>query len=174
MEETATLLRSENARALLGVMAERVTGFTSQSAEETLAVEEPLEIQLGYDTAEGLAVKSISVTMRTPGYDFELAAGFLMTEGVVRDVNDVGHITYAGVSNIDESPEWSTDRGVLPYQPWKNIVRVELASGCNRQPGKPATQLLYDLELRHLREGVIACIAVRLPSAQEQSIFDRR
>ena len=129
MEETATLLRSENARALLSVMAERVTGFTSQSAEETLAVEEPLEIQLGYDTAEGRAVKSISVTMRTPGYDFELAAGFLMTEGVVRDVNDVGHITYAGVSNIDESPEWSTDRGVLPYQPWKNIVRVELATG---------------------------------------------
>ncbi|MFY9937978.1 MAG: formate dehydrogenase accessory sulfurtransferase FdhD [Silvibacterium sp.] len=129
MEETAALLRSENARALLSVMAERVTGFTSQSAEETLAVEEPLEIQLGYDTAEGRAVKSISVTMRTPGYDFELAAGFLMTEGVVRDVNDVGHITYAGVRNIDEFPEWSTDRGVLPYQPWRNIVRVELATG---------------------------------------------
>jgi hypothetical protein len=69
MEETTGLLMSENARALLSVLAERVTGFTSQSAEETLAVEEPLEIQLGYGTAEGRAVKSISVTMRTPGYD---------------------------------------------------------------------------------------------------------
>jgi hypothetical protein len=40
MEETTALLISENARALLSVMAERVTGFTSQTAEETLAVNE--------------------------------------------------------------------------------------------------------------------------------------
>ena len=123
------LIESENARALFGVMAERVTGLTSQTAEETLAVEEPLEIQLGYGTAEGRAVKSISVTMRTPGYDFELAAGFLMTEGVVRDVNDIESIAYAGVRNIDESADGSTGQGILPYQPWKNIVRVELAAG---------------------------------------------
>jgi FdhD protein len=110
-------------------MAERVTGFTSRTAEETLAVEEPLEIQLGYGTAEGRAVKSISVTMRTPGYDFELAAGFLMTEGVVRDVNDIERIAYAGTGNIDEAAESNTGRTVLPYQPWKNIVRVELATG---------------------------------------------
>jgi FdhD protein len=126
MEETTAPLISENARALLSVMAERVTGFTSQTAEETLAVEEPLEIQLGYDAAEGRAVKSISVTMRTPGYDFELAAGFLMTEGVVRDVNDIEHIAYAGTGDIDEAAESGTARTVLPYQPWKNIVRVEL------------------------------------------------
>jgi len=118
-----------SARAVFSVMAERMTGFTSQTAEETLAVEEPLEIQLGYATAEGRAIKSISVTMRTPGYDFELAAGFLMTEGVVRDVNEIERIAYASVSNIDESAESSTDRAVLPYQPWKNIVRVELATG---------------------------------------------
>jgi FdhD protein len=129
MEESTGLLISENARALLSVVAERVTGFTSQSAEETLAVEEPLEIQLGYDTAEGRAAKSISVTMRTPGYDFELAAGFLMTEGVVRDVNDIERIAYAALGNVDESAESSTARTVLPYQPWKNIVRVELATG---------------------------------------------
>ena len=127
MEETTGFLTSEDDRAFFSVPAERVTGVAMQAAEETLAVEEPLEIQLGYDIAGGRAVKSISVTMRTPGYDFELAAGFLMTEGVVRDVNDIEHIAYAGVSNIDESSESSTDRGVLPYQPWKNIVRVELA-----------------------------------------------
>jgi FdhD protein len=129
MEETPGLSISEDGRALLSVMAERVTGFTSQTAEETLAVEEPLEIQLGYGADENRAVKSISVTMRTPGYDFELAAGFLMTEGVVRDVNDIERVVYAGVDNIDESAESSTAQGVLPYQPWKNIVRVELAPG---------------------------------------------
>jgi FdhD protein len=112
-------LGSESDRALFSVTAKRVTGFTSQTAEETLAVEEPLEIQLGYGTQESRAVKSISVTMRTPGYDFELAAGFLMTEGVVRDVNEIERIAYAAA--IDESTESNTARNVLPYQSWKNI-----------------------------------------------------
>jgi len=129
MEETPQVGVSEDGRALSSVMAERVTGFTAQTAEETLAVEEPLEIQLGYGTAESRAVKSISVTMRTPGYDFELAAGFLMTEGVVRDVNDIERIAYADIGNIDEPAESTTARSVLPYQPWKNIVRVDLATG---------------------------------------------
>jgi FdhD protein len=129
MEETSQLGISEEARAIFSVMAERVTGFASQTAEETLAVEEPLEIQLGYGTVEKRAVKSISVTMRTPGYDFDLAAGFLMAEGVVRDVNDIERIAYAGTGNIDEATENSTARTVLPYQAWKNIVRVELATG---------------------------------------------
>jgi FdhD protein len=77
-------------------------------------VEEPLEIQLGYGTAEARAVKSISVTMRTPGYDFELAAGFLMTEGVVRDVNDIERIAYAGAGSIDGAAEKCIARTVLP------------------------------------------------------------
>ena len=85
MDDTREQNGSENRRALLSVTAERVIGLISQLAEESLAVEEPLEIQLGYGPAGNRAVKSISVTMRTPGYDFELAAGFLMTEGVVRD-----------------------------------------------------------------------------------------
>jgi FdhD protein len=60
-------------------------------------VEEPLGIQLGYGTADARHIKSISVTMRTPGHDFELAAGFLMTEGVVRDSADIGEIFYVVV-----------------------------------------------------------------------------
>jgi formate dehydrogenase assembly factor FdhD len=38
--------------------------------------------------------------MRIPGNDFELAAGFLMTEGVVRDVNDIERIAYAVVGSV--------------------------------------------------------------------------
>jgi FdhD protein len=73
----------------------KVEGLQSRVAEETLAVEEPLEIQLVHGPADARSMKSISVTMRTPGDDFELAAGFLMTEGVVRDINDVDQIVYA-------------------------------------------------------------------------------
>lgn len=60
--------------------------------EDTLAVEEPLEIQLAYGPPQQRVVKPISITMRTPGHDRELAAGFLMTEGVIVDLDDVQDI----------------------------------------------------------------------------------
>jgi FdhD protein len=84
-----------------------VTGLQSADGIETLVAEEPLEIQLAYGGVGQRTVKQISVTMRTPGADFELAAGFLLTEGVVGDANDISHIAAVG------------DDG--------NSVRVELA-----------------------------------------------
>lgn len=53
---------------------------SSRPAKDTLVVEELLKIQLGYGPADARATKSISATMRMPGYNFELAAGFLMTK----------------------------------------------------------------------------------------------
>ena len=64
------------------------------TADDLLACEEPLEIRLGYGEKGNRFQKNISVTMRTPGYDFELALGFLFTEGVVRRVEDVISIKY--------------------------------------------------------------------------------
>lgn len=58
-------------------------GSTSR-VQDYLAVEEPLEIRLG-DTP-------ISVTMRTPGHDLELAAGFLFTEGIIAGVDELKSI----------------------------------------------------------------------------------
>jgi FdhD protein len=60
-------------------------GKRSESAEDELALEEPLEIQV--DT------QPVSVTMRTPGHDDELAAGFLATEGIITSSKDVLKIT---------------------------------------------------------------------------------
>ncbi|MFI5337719.1 MAG: formate dehydrogenase accessory sulfurtransferase FdhD [Opitutales bacterium] len=66
-------------------------GLTSR--EDTVATEEPLEIQLNYGKPGGLQVtKSVSVTMRTPGHDPELAAGFLFTEGILHDRDQVAEI----------------------------------------------------------------------------------
>jgi FdhD protein len=128
MDKTREPDLSENRRSLLSVAAERVTGLASQLVEETLAVEEPLEIQLGYGLAGNRAVKSISVTMRTPGYDFDLAAGFLMTEGVVQDANDIDRIFYIAQSNLKDPDEGEVALTTLPYQPEKNVVRVELST----------------------------------------------
>jgi FdhD protein len=63
-------------------------GVFSEEAD-FLAIEEPLEIRLGYWVAHEKIVKNISVTMRTPGNDEELAIGFLFTEGIIRSASDV-------------------------------------------------------------------------------------
>ncbi|MCE7064331.1 formate dehydrogenase accessory sulfurtransferase FdhD [Dyadobacter sp. CY326] len=62
-----------------------ITQHNDLDAEDDLAVEEPLEMQLGYYESGKLVKKSISVTMRTPGNDGELAVGFLFTEGIISD-----------------------------------------------------------------------------------------
>jgi FdhD protein len=102
-------------------------GFESHRTTDTLAVEEPLEIQLGYGPREDRAVKSIAVTMRTPGYDFELAVGFLMTEGVIHDAADIEQLGYVQEDMWEKLEEPTDENTVLPYQPTRNIVRVDLA-----------------------------------------------
>jgi FdhD protein len=65
-----------------------------------LAVEEPVEIRLGYVRADGIRVqKSVSVTMRTPGMDKELACGFLFTEGIVRDPAQIAAVEFVDGEN---------------------------------------------------------------------------
>jgi len=60
--------------------------------DDVLSVEEPLEIRVADET--------LAVTMRTPGHDGELAAGFLLAEGLVRSRSDLGSITHCG--RLDE------------------------------------------------------------------------
>ncbi len=66
---------------------------------DAVAVEEPLEIRLGHRTERGWETHPISVTMRTPGEDAELAAGFLFTEGMVRERGEIARVE-AGRRNI--------------------------------------------------------------------------
>jgi FdhD protein len=63
---------------------------------DTLAVEEPLEIRLGFNENGKFQHKAISITMRTPGSDFELAAGFLFTEGILQNKNQISAIKHCG------------------------------------------------------------------------------
>jgi FdhD protein len=71
----------------------RVTAEGLTARGDAVATEEPLEIQLSYEKAGGLRVtKSVAITMRTPGHDAELAAGFLFTEGIVRERGQIGDI----------------------------------------------------------------------------------
>jgi FdhD protein len=113
---------------MLQTSVEKVAGQTSRQILDTLAIEEPLEIQLTYGPSKSRATRSISVTMRTPGNDFDLAAAFLMTEGVIQDANDVKQITYAGHS-FAEDKQSPLNMNSLKLGPRQNIVRVDLAAG---------------------------------------------
>ena len=79
---------------------------------DSLATEEPMEIRL----ASGEARQTVAVTMRTPGADFELAAGFLYGEGIVSSPEDILKISYCIDPDIDAEQQY-------------NIVNVELRGG---------------------------------------------
>jgi FdhD protein len=83
-------------------------GVRSTSRPDTLAVEEPLEVRVG-----GV---SVTVTMRTPGDDFDLALGTLLTDGVLRSAADVRQLMHC----LDEDESGS---------PTYNVVDVTLAPG---------------------------------------------
>lgn len=87
-----------------------------ETAPDLLAEEEPLEIRIEYGTLNDRRNKSLAVTMRTPGHDFELALGFLYSEGLIRTPADIHSIRYCSDTRTEEEKE--------------NIVRVFLAPEC--------------------------------------------
>ena len=96
----------------LAVDIHKVEGAQNRAERDMVAVEEPLEIQLSAKNAAGSAAKSISITMRTPGDDANLALGFLLTEGIISAADEVVAVTSRG--------EPAPDTGL------QNIIRVEL------------------------------------------------
>ncbi|MGB1657659.1 MAG: formate dehydrogenase accessory sulfurtransferase FdhD [Longimicrobiales bacterium] len=67
---------------------------SSRARKDTLAVEEPLEIRVSWMERGQRRVEAVAVTMRTPGHDFDLVAGFLHGEGVVSSADEVAELTY--------------------------------------------------------------------------------
>jgi FdhD protein len=63
-------------------------------------MEEPLEIRLGFPDKTH---KAVSITMRTPGEDFELAAGFLFTEGILKTAEQIAQIRHCGLPDKDKN-----------------------------------------------------------------------
>jgi FdhD protein len=70
----------------------RIGAAAPETATDLVATEEPLEIQLGYTRRGAEVRKTVAITMRTPGHDRELAAGFLFTEGIIRNAADISAV----------------------------------------------------------------------------------
>lgn len=87
--------------------------------DDALVVEEPLEIRLY--PGDGSPHLPVSVTMRTPGHDFELAAGFLFTEGILQNCEQVDRINYCADHTLEHAQRY-------------NIVNVYLRPGVPVDP----------------------------------------
>lgn len=97
----------------------------SSASEDWLAVEEPLEIRLTWGDARR-ETRSLSITMRTPGHDEELACGFLLSEGIIQCADDIESVSHMGKPSGERSLQ--------------NIVRVAL---------KPHVEVDFDKLERH-------------------------
>ena len=100
----------------------RVDGESRETYADAVAVEEPLEIRIAYSAPDGRATRSLSITMRTPGDDPALAAGFLLTEGILHSADDIVAIEPCGPPAPDTGN--------------RNVVRVELGAGVTVDLGK--------------------------------------
>jgi len=103
----------------LAVTVSKISGDSANSlardlVEDRVAVEEPLEIRVGYSTPQGRTASSISITMRTPGDDAELAIGFLYSESVIQSAGDILSVDHSGPTSPDTGSH--------------NIIRIDLAA----------------------------------------------
>ena len=100
----------------------RVEGVVTQRQDDLLAVEEPLEIRLGS--------RSLSVTMRTPGNDFELAAGFLFAEGIISSARQIRRIASSQPNVV--VVELSAEVAIQPAESQRSFVMTSACGLCGK------------------------------------------
>ncbi len=136
-----------------------VTAGCATSETDELSVEEPLEIRVGAPRGGELQWQSLAVTMRTPGADRELAAGFLFTEGLIRDQGEIADIRSSTANTLlvtlqstarvdsarfDRQSYVSSSCGVCGK---RSIAAVFALRGHTLQPGTPQieSQIIHGL-----------------------------
>ncbi len=88
----------------------RVSAEGLTESPDLLAIEEPLEIRLGYGPTDDRQQRPLAVTMRTPGHDVELALGFLFTEGIVSERQQIISARHCSQEEAEKG----------------NVIRIEL------------------------------------------------
>ena len=84
------------------VRVQSMKGGHTASYDDLITVEEPLEIRLVYRKGRSSRSSTMCVAMRTPGDDFELAAGFLYTEGIIEGPDSIQRIMYCTEPGVDD------------------------------------------------------------------------
>ncbi|SFE52690.1 FdhD protein [Chitinophaga sp. CF118] len=141
------------------------------ATEDALAAEEPLEIRLVHGPLHDRQQQSITVTMRTPGQDKELAGGFLFTEGIIRSQQDITEIN----SDLENVVTVTLQESVVPIL--QSAQRNFFAnSGCG-VCGKTDITSIYAPVEKHVTQEIIECKAsllIQLPDLlrEQQAIFE--
>ena len=151
----------------------RVADGVADSRPDTLAAEEPLEIRV--------AGRPLTVTMRTPGDDFDLARGFLVSEGVVSADSDIVAIRYcagatAGGANTYNVLDVLLDDGVPPPDPSleRNFYTTSSCGLCGKaslEAVRTISKWRVDRDPLRLNAATIATLPEKLRAAQR--VFDR-
>ena len=139
---------------------------------DALATEEPLEIRVD---SPGLEQRRVAVTMRTPGHDFELAAGFLFTEGIVSAQNDVRTVRYCDVPREEQQYNVVTVDLRRPYDPellQRNFYTTSSCGVCGKASlDSISVRCAPVAEGPEVAESVVVALPDRLREAQR--VFDR-
>jgi FdhD protein len=150
-------------RSILTVPVRKIEGDSSASFQDLLAVEDPLEIRLGE--------KTISITMRTPGHDPELAAGFLFTEGILEGTQQIREIQHSKNSiTVQLNPDVEVDFERLQ----RNFYTTSSCGVCGKASIE-ALRMQGCPVLPRSSAAIQAAVIHRLPQAQrdEQAVFAR-
>jgi FdhD protein len=146
-------------------------GDARREHEDRLATEEPLEIRLAWPLSTS---RRLSVTMRTPGHDFELAAGWLVHEGVLaRDqITSVRYCTDADLDPLEEFNVVTVESSAPPLR--HPDVRV-VSSACGVCGKESIAEVVTITEQQVERVGMSLDVLRGLPNClrEEQTGFDR-
>ena len=146
--------------------------------DDLLAAEEPLEIRLQWQQDGVATTKSIAITMRTPGDDFELAAGFLHGEGILRSAEDVVDVSYC--LDADDEQVYNVVRVTLRPGLAFDVLRLERNFYTTSSCGVCGKAALDSLEVQgcnivpagfSVAAEVISGLPQRLRAAQD--VFER-
>jgi FdhD protein len=139
---------------------------------DALATEEPMEIRVD---APGMPQRQVAVTMRTPGNDFELAAGFLFTEGIVAGPGEVASVKYCAVPREEQQYNVVTVDLSRPYDPellQRNFYTTSSCGVCGKASlDSIAVRCAAVAEGPEVSEAVVCELPGRLRAAQR--VFDR-
>ena len=159
--------------ALAAVRVCRVDGSGRSERADLLAVEEPLEIRLGCDVDGRRGHRGVSITMRTPGHDGELAVGFLFTEGMISDRGQVAGVRACAGGNavrVDLRPGVAVDLARLE----RHFYAASSCGVCGKA-SLAAVRVNCPTPIAEGRPAVSAAVIHRLPDALRaaQAAFDR-
>ncbi|MDB5030695.1 formate dehydrogenase accessory sulfurtransferase FdhD [Mucilaginibacter sp.] len=104
-------------KSIVQLPVTKVYATVSTDTSDSLAIEEPLEIRLEHGPKDQRIIQNVSVTMRTPGNDAELATGFLFTEGIIKQAGEIGNVNHCFIAcaeNKENVIQVSLNEQVMP------------------------------------------------------------